>query len=188
MKDLSLHLMDIMQNSVAADATYVEVGISTDIDINLLTLYVEDDGRGMSEETVKRVSDPFYTTRTTRKAGLGIPLLKAAAELAGGTLDICSKEGQGTRITATFEINNIDRKPLGNVPETLTMSIMSYPDMEFHLIMKNGKSEYIFKTEEIREQIGELPINDIEVTGYIGDMLAEQIKIIFGGILHEITG
>ncbi len=183
-----MHLMDIMQNSIVADATYVEVGIAADRAANLLTLYVEDDGRGMSEETVERVSNPFYTTRTTRKAGLGVPLFKDAAELAGGSLEICSELGRGTRITATFEIDNIDRRPLGDIPETITMSIMAYADMEFHLILKSEKSEYIFKTEEVREQIGELPINDIEVIGYIKDMLAEQVKIIFGGILHEITG
>ncbi len=188
MEDLSLHLMDIMQNSVAAGATYVEVEISVDKDRQKLTLCVNDDGRGMSEDTLKKVTNPFYTTRTTRRAGLGIPLFKDAAEIAGGMLEIDSKQGCGTSVTATFDIENIDRKPLGDVPETVVMSIMAYNDMEFHLILKNGESEYIFKTEEIREQIGDIPINDMQVLSFIREMLDEQIKVIFGGILNEITG
>ena len=134
MVDLSLHLMDIMQNSVVVDSTYVEVRICAEKKKNLLTISVKDDGWGMSPETLKKVSDPFYTTRTTRKAGLGIPLLTDAAQMAGGEVRIESEPGAGTTTTATFQIDNIDRKPLGDVADTMTVSIMVHPELEFHLI------------------------------------------------------
>lgn len=188
MVDLSLHLMDIMQNSVVVGSTYVEVGIVAEKKRNLLTIFVKDDGWGMSPETVKKVSDPFYTTRTTRKAGLGIPLLTDAAVMAGGEVHIESAVNCGTTITASFQIDHIDRKPLGDVADTITSSIMGYPELEFHLILKNDETEYIFRTEEVREQIGEVPINDIEIISFIRDMLNEQITLLFGGILNEITG
>ena len=108
MVDLSLHLMDIMQNSVVVDSTYVEVRICAEKKKNLLTISVKDDGWGMSPETLKKVSDPFYTTRTTRKAGLGIPLLTDAAQMAGGEVRIESEPGAGTTTTATFQIDKIE--------------------------------------------------------------------------------
>ena len=186
MVDLSLHLMDIMQNSVVVGSTFVEAGIIAEKKKNLLTMYVKDDGWGMSPETVKRVSDPFYTTRSTRKAGLGLPLLMDAAHMAGGEVYIESEVGRGTTVTSTFQIDHIDRKPLGDVADTITASIMGYPDMEFHLLLKNDDAEYVFRTEDVREQIGEVPINDIEIISFIRDMLNEQITLMFGGILNEI--
>ena len=138
MVDLSLHLMDIMQNSVVVDSTYVEVRICAEKKKNLLTISVKDDGWGMSPETLKKVSDPFYTTRTTRKAGLGIPLLTDAAQMAGGEVRIESEPGAGTTTTATFQIDNIDRKPLGDVADTMTVSIMGHPELEIHLISSSG--------------------------------------------------
>lgn len=106
--------------------------------------------------------------------------------MAGGQLTIESMPGEGTTVTATFQIDNIDRKPLGDVPDTMAMSIMSYPDLEFHLILKNEETEYVFTTEDVRAQIGKLPINDVVIVNYIRDMLAEQISLLFGGILNEI--
>jgi anti-sigma regulatory factor (Ser/Thr protein kinase) len=186
MTDLSLHLMDIMQNSLTAGASCVEVGVKAQKSTDLLTLYVRDNGSGMTEETLKRVSDPFYTTRTTRKAGLGIPLFKASAEMAGGDFRIESAPGKGTTVTATYEISNIDRKPLGSVADTVTMCIMGHPGIEFHLILENEESSFVFRTEEVREQIGDVPVNDPVIIGYLKEMIEEQSRILFGGILNEI--
>ena len=108
--------------------------------------------------------------------------------MAGGEVHIESAVNCGTTITASFQIDHIDRKPLGDVADTITSSIMGYPELEFHLILKNDETEYIFRTEEVREQIGEVPINDIEIISFIRDMLNEQITLLFGGILNEITG
>ena len=106
--------------------------------------------------------------------------------MAGGEVYIESEVGRGTTVTSTFQIDHIDRKPLGDVADTITASIMGYPDMEFRLILKNDDTEYVFRTEDVREQIGEVPINDIEIISFIRDMLNEQITLIFGGILNEI--
>ena len=193
MQDISLHLMDIMQNSLVVDSTYVEVGITAEKEENLLTVYVKDDGWGMDEETIKKVSDPFYTTRTTRKAGLGIPMFTLAAEQAGGHVHIDSEKGKGTVITATFQIDNIDRKPLGDIAGTITTTIMGHPDIEFHLLLKSDKKDsegneysYIFKTEDVRSQIGEVPIDDIVIIDYLNNEIKTQIERVFGGILDEI--
>ncbi len=186
MVDLSLHLMDIIQNSVVVGSTCVEVGVDARKEQDLLTIWVRDDGWGMSPETVKKVSDPFYTTRKTRRAGLGIPLLTDAAQMAGGEVKIESELNRGTTVTATFRISHIDRKPLGDVADTMAASIMGHPELEFHLILKNDETEYIFRTEDVREQIGEIPISDVEIISFIREMLNEQITLIFGGILNEI--
>ena len=94
--------------------------------------------------------------------------------------------GAGTTTTATFQIDNIDRKPLGDVADTMTVSIMGHPELEFHLILKNDESEFVFRTEDVRAQIGEVPINDVEIISFIRNMLNEQITLLFGGILNEI--
>jgi signal transduction histidine kinase len=186
MTDLSLHLLDIIQNSLTAGASCVTVGVRAEKEKNLLTLRVEDNGRGMTEETVSRVSDPFYTTRTTRKAGLGIPLFKASAEMAGGLFHIESEPGAGTSVSASYEISNIDRKPLGSVADTVTMCIMGHPEIEFHLILENDEESYVFRTEDVRAQIGEVPLNDPVIIAYLREMIEEQSRNLFGGILNEI--
>lgn len=186
MTDLSLHLLDIIQNSLTAGASCVTVGVKAEKEKNLLTLKVEDNGRGMTGETVRRVSDPFYTTRTTRKAGLGIPLFKASAEMAGGDFHIVSAPGEGTTVTATYEISHIDRKPLGSVADTVTMCMMGHPEIEFHLILENDRDSYVLRTEDVREQIGEVPLNDPVIIAYLREMIEEQSRSLFGGILNEI--
>ena len=186
MKDLSLHLMDIMQNSLTAGASYVEVTVRAEKKKDLLTLSVKDDGKGMSAETLRRVSDPFYTTRTTRKAGLGIPLFKASAEMAGGSFSIDSEPGKGTVVTAVYQISHIDRKPLGSVADTVTMCIMGHPEIEFHLILENDDAEFTLRTEDVRKEIGAVPIEDPVIITYLKEMIVEQTEGLFGGILNEI--
>ncbi len=186
MVDLSLHLMDVIQNSIDADSTHIEVSVEAEKSKNLLTVRVKDDGKGMSPETVKKAFDPFFTGKSSREVGLGIPLLVDTAAMAGGTVRIDSVQDTGTTTTATFELENISRKPLGDLAETMALSIMGCPDIEFHLILRNEESEFVFRTEEVRKQIGEVPINDFEIISFIEQMLDEQIISIFGGILNEI--
>ena len=186
MQELSLNVLDIVQNSISAQATLIEVGVCSETEKSLLTITVADNGCGMTKEQVERLSDPFYTTRKTRRAGLGIPLLTDTAQMAGGEVKIESELNRGTTVTATFRISHIDRKPLGDVADTMAASIMGHPELEFHLILKNDETEYIFRTEDVREQIGEIPISDVEIISFIREMLNEQITLIFGGILNEI--
>ena len=130
MRELALHVLDIAENSVKANASLVTVEIIAKD--NILTIRISDDGRGMSEEFLSKVTDPFTTTRTTRKVGMGIPLLKQAAETSGGAFDIKSKLGVGTTVTATFLLDDVDRMPLGDVAETATTLL--YPQCDFKWI------------------------------------------------------
>ena len=179
MTDLSLNILDIAENSVRAKATLTEIGITEEG--ALLTLKIKDDGCGMTEETLKTVTDPFYTTRTTRKVGMGIPLLKLEAELTGGGLEITSKhiseypEEHGTVVTATFYKNHIDCTPLGDVVASITTLIQGHPDTDFLFTHKTEKREVALDTRELREVLGEdVPLNTYDVIKWIEDYLKEQ--------------
>lgn len=185
MKDLSLHILDLVQNSVAAKATHITVAIRADA-AGVLRISIEDNGCGMDGELLRRVTDPFATTRTTRRVGLGIPLMKASAERSGGGLEITSEKGKGTRADASFMIGNIDRPPLGDVPGTITDIIISEPDLELTLVLENGTEAFRLDSAEIREKLGEVPITEYAVTSWMREYLSEGIKVIFGGVLDEI--
>ena len=131
MRELSLNILDIAQNSLSAGAGLVTLTVDEDSGADSLTLRVEDDGRGMDADTLQRVRDPFYTTRTTRKVGMGIPLFRMAAEMTGGSLDIVSEPGKGTAVTASFSLSHIDRMPLGDMAGTVTALIRLNPGVDF---------------------------------------------------------
>lgn len=150
MEDLSLHILDIAENSVSAGATKVEIVITEDVENDLLTVEINDNGKGMDEETLRKVYDPFFTTKTTRRVGLGIPLLAAAAREAGGNIEVNSKKGCGTGIRATFKFSHIDRKPLGNIQETLKTLIIAYPDVDFVFEYRSGNNVTRFDTAQRR--------------------------------------
>ena len=179
MKELSLNILDIAENSVKAKATLTEISITEEGD--LLTLKITDDGCGMTEEILKTVTDPFYTTRTTRKVGMGIPLLKLEAELTGGSLEIVSKhvseypEEHGTIVTATFYKNHIDCTPLGDVVSSITTLIQGHPDTDFLFTHKTEEREVNLDTRELREVLGgDVPLNAYDVIKWIEDYLKEQ--------------
>lgn len=186
MKDLSLHLMDIIQNSITAGADEITVSVYGDIDNDLLTIGVQDNGSGMDEDMLKNVADPFSTTRITRKVGLGIPLLKASATMAEGDVEIASAKGKGTLVTATFKSSHIDRLPLGDIAETMANVIMAKPDIRWKLILKARKDEFLLDTFEVREQLGEVPITHFDVITWIKGYIGEGVKKIFGGVLYEV--
>ena len=131
MRELSLNILDIAQNSLSAGAGLVTLTVDEDSGADSLTLRVEDDGRGMDADTLQRIRDPFYTTRTTRKVGMGIPLFRMAAEMTGGSLDIVSEPGKGTAVTASFSLSHIDRMPLGDMAGTVTALIRLNPGVDF---------------------------------------------------------
>ncbi len=179
MKELSLNILDITGNSIKAGASNIRISLKEDG--NLLTLTIEDNGCGMSEETVRSVVDPFYTTRTTRKVGLGIPLLKLAAEQTGGKLSIESRqkelfpERHGTSVTAEFFTNHIDFTPLGDIVSTITTLIQGSPEIDFFFIHSGKNKTVSLDTAEIREVLGEdIPLNSFEVIQWIADNLREQ--------------
>lgn len=150
MEDISLHILDIVENSIAAKAKRIEIKIDEQPDLDLLTLEIIDDGEGMDKETVKKTLDPFFTTRTNRKVGLGLPLLAQAARECGGKIEIDSAPGKGTKVKASFTYSHIDRKPLGDIYQTLKVLILGNPQVDFLFIHKKGEEEYYLDTKDMK--------------------------------------
>ena len=180
MKELSLNILDIAENSVKANASLIRIIIDEQGD--KLTLTIADDGCGMSEEVVRSVTDPFYTTRTTRKVGLGVPLLKMEAEMTGGGLSVKSKtkeefpDSHGTEITAVFYKNHIDFIPLGDVVSTIVTLIQGNPDIDFYFSHNIDGSEVILGTKQLREVLEDVPLNSYEVIKWVEEYLKEQYR------------
>lgn len=174
MKELSLHILDIVQNSVAAGAKLITLDLIEDENTDLLEFSIKDDGCGMTEETLKKVTDPFTTGRTTRRVGLGIPLLKAAAELTGGGLELTSEPGVGTTVTARFVYDSIDRQPLGNMAETILGLITSYENIDFVYYHRVNEKKFTIDTREIKGILGEVSLNEPEVVLWLSGFLNEN--------------
>lgn len=180
MEELSLHLLDLIQNSVKAGASLIEIIITEKA--GLLTIELNDNGCGMSEEFLQRVESPFTTTRTTRKVGLGIPLFKQAALMAGGDFGISSRQGEGTRIKASFEINNIDRAPMGDLAGTILGQVLSTPvTPDYRLLYAVEDASFEFDTREIRRQLEGVPLDAPDVIAWMKDYLEEGIRELNGG-------
>ena len=175
MKELSLNILDIAQNSVKAGATLVTITVDAQPAENCLTITVADNGCGMSEEFVRRVTDPFTTTRTTRKVGLGIPLFKLSAEQAGGDFSIRSKVGEGTVVTARYELGHIDRMPLGDIAGTISALVGADPAIDFVYEQRVGAESFVLDTREVRGILGDVPLDSPEVLLWIREYLSEQI-------------
>ena len=184
MKEIALHLLDIVQNSVKAGASHVDIGFELDAD-GVLLMSVKDDGSGMTPEFVERVSSPFVTTRTTRKVGLGIPLLMQNAMLSGGKVNIESEPGVGTTISAEFHTQSIDCLPLGDLASTMATIVMGSPDApEFSLRCVSPAGEMSFSTEEIRPVLQGVSLAEPGVVQWIQESLQEEIEPILGGIMR----
>ena len=176
MKELSLHILDIAENSVKAKSTVIEIAVTEDSEKNLLTIEITDNGSGMSEEFLKTVKDPFSTTRTTRRVGMGLSLFEAAAEQCGGKLDISSTLGTGTKVTVTFLLDHIDRAPLGDMSGTLTTLIGGSPDIDFIYRHKKNGAEFLLDTKDLRKELSEVPLDTPEVLVWIGDFINEGLN------------
>lgn len=171
-----MHVLDIAQNSVKANAKIVSISLTVD-ERNWLTAVFEDDGCGMSPELLSRVTDPFTTTRTTRKVGLGIPLLKENAELTGGSVAIWSEPGKGTRLTATFNRNHIDCPPMGKICDTLLTLVLLNPETpEFVFTAGANGQQASFDTRTVKQALGGLPLNTPEIADWIRDAINEEFK------------
>src|SRR5215204_5089467 len=157
MREIALHLLDIAENSVAAESQNIRMDVSEDLQSDLLKVSVLDDGRGMDAKTAAQVLDPFYTTRTTRKVGLGIPLLKLAAEQAEGGLSLKSEPGKGTQLEAEFRHSNIDRMPLGDLASTFLTVLISHPQIDwifsYQVTDADGQSRnFVFEGAELKSE------------------------------------
>ncbi len=174
MRELSLNILDIAQNSIAADATLVTVSISEQD--GMLTIRIGDNGCGMTAEQQKQLDDPFYTTRTTRRVGMGIPLFRMAAEMAGGTLSVASEVGHGTVVTASFVLSHIDRMPLGDIVGTMETLIQLNPTIDFVYHHTVGTQSYTLDTRELRKVLSDVPLSEPDILEWITANLAEGIQ------------
>jgi hypothetical protein len=176
MEDLSLHLLDVAENGIKAGASRIEIGIEEDLTARRLTLTVKDNGSGMEPEFARRVADPFVTTRTERRVGLGIPMLSRSAQETGGGLTVDSEKGRGTEVRAWFAADHIDCRPLGDVVETMITLILGNPGIEFALTWKRGGKSLEVDTRDLREQLGDIPLSDPEVLRVVRDRIREEVK------------
>jgi len=158
MEDLALHVLDIAQNAAEAGATRVSVRVDEDPAADRLSIVIGDNGRGMDADTARRATDPFYTTRQTRRVGLGLALLGHAAETAGGNLTVASQEGAGTTVTATFQLTHIDRAPLGDLETTVLVLLASHPDLDVEWTHRRARGEYTLATSDLRAALDGAPL------------------------------
>ena len=187
MRDLSLHLLDIVQNSLKAGASRIEIRIEADSSRDRLAVEVLDNGCGMSEEFLARVTDPFTTSRTTRSVGLGVPLFREAATITGGTFQIDSKLGSGTRLRAEFVISSIDRLPIGDLADTLVGLVLSDPTRTYIIAFSAGEERFDLDLDEVRQELIDVPLNDPNVLEWLQSLIREQQCTIFGGVLYEVS-
>jgi anti-sigma regulatory factor (Ser/Thr protein kinase) len=181
MRELSLHLIDIIQNSVVAGATMIEIELEANTVEDSLKITIKDNGCGMDEETLKRVKDPFVTSRKTRRVGLGLSLFEAACQRCDGYLDISSQQGIGTTVTAFMKFNHIDRSPVGNIVDTIVSSLLNENTDIVYRHKFNGES-FEFDSREIKKIVGD-DLSDPEILFWIKEYIAENIENIDGGAI-----
>ena len=175
MRELSLHILDAMENSIEAGATRIEVTIDENVKQDRLSIVVKDNGRGMSEELMREVLDPFVTTRTTRHVGLGLPLFAAASRRCNGDLEIRSQPGAGTTVTATFQHSHIDRAPLGDIVSTLMATIMSRHAVDVRYEHRADGRTFELDTADVRRELGAVPLTDPLVRDWLEVALSEGV-------------
>lgn len=175
MNELSLHILDICQNSIKANSTLIEIIINEDTSNNLFEIIIKDNGCGMNEKTLSEVADPFFTTRTTRKIGLGVSLFKMAAEMSEGSFKIQSTVGQGTNIKAVFKHNHIDRAPLGIIEETIIILVLNEADIDIFYEHNINNQKFIFDTREVRKVLDGIPFTNYDVITWIKNNIKEGI-------------
>lgn len=173
MQELSLNILDIAQNSIVANATLIEIGVEVDAN-EFLAITIRDNGKGMDAQAVKNVINPFFTSRTTRKVGLGVPFFKQAAEDTGGSFHIESEVGVGTTIKAVFDTTNIDYTPLGEVWDTVALLIQMNETIDFVYTVKKDGEEFVCDTRQLKEIMEGMPLSDLNVVQWIKEFIREN--------------
>jgi K+-sensing histidine kinase KdpD len=180
MLELALHVLDIAENSSRADADLIEITIVEDLEKDIFSLEIRDNGHGMDEQTMEKALDPFYTTKKVRRIGLGLPMLKQAAYTAEGRFSLQSEVGKGTVVYAGFKHSHIDRQPLGDIAGVITMLILGNPDIDIVYTHRKNGNDYVLDTRELREGLGDVPLNNMEVLNLIRDNIREGIEELNG--------
>ena len=178
MKELAMHVYDLMENSTAANSTEVKLTIRDSLKDNIYAFTIEDNGKGMTPEFMAKVTDPYTTSRTTRKVGLGLPLIKMNTENCGGGMKLQNEVGKGTRLDFWFQHNHWDRPPMGDLAGTIVMLCAAHEDI--HIIYKHitDEGEFVFDTDEIHEALDGMSMNDVKVMGWLKDMVQENLEAI----------
>ena len=184
MPEISLNVLDVAENSTRAGASLVRITVEADFEKDRLTITIADDGCGMTPEQVAQVTDPFYTSRTTRKVGLGVPFFKYAAESTGGSFSIDSEVGVGTTVTAVFVLSHIDRMPLGDITSTIHTLVVYHPETDFLYRYCFDGHSFTLDTREFREILGDVPFDTPEISQYIKDYLTENKLEADGGAVY----
>lgn len=179
MRELSLNVMDLAQNSISAGAQQIEISVCEDVLADSMVITIRDNGCGMTAEQTASVTDPFFTTRTTRKVGLGVPLFKMEAEMTGGSLEVQSEKGTGTRVTARFVPSHVDMIPLGDINSTILLLITCNQDRNFIFHHRIDSREFTLDTRELRSVLGgKVALNSPDVVEWIKGYLEEQTQLI----------
>ena len=176
MKELSLHVYDLMENSIAAKASLIELTIIDSLKDNIYSFMIKDNGKGMSQDFLAKVTDPWTTTRTTRKVGIGLPLIKMNTELGGGGMNIESEVGKGTTLRFWFQHDHIDRAPMGDLAGTIVMLCAQHEEIHYIYRHITDEGEYTFDTDEVKEALDGMSMNDINIIKYLKEMIQENLE------------
>jgi hypothetical protein len=180
-REMSLHIMDVAENGIGAGASLMEIAVTEDRKANRLTIGIRDNGRGIPADLLDKVMDPFYTTRTTRRVGLGLSLFREASRRCEGEFGIKSKEGEGTEVSASFRLDHIDLAPLGNMVGSLTSLIVGNPQVDFVYTHDVNGNVFRLDTREVKQELDGVEITHPEVIKFLGDLIRESLAEIRKG-------
>jgi len=176
LRELSLHILDVAENGIDAGARLITISILEEKKRNVLTVTITDDGSGIEKEVLEKVTDPFYTTRLTRRVGLGLSLFRETSRRCDGTFSITSREGEGTRVVATFRLDHIDLPPLGNMAGCVIALIAGHPEVDLAYIHRADNEEFYFDTREIKKELDDVAINEPKVLKYLEEVIKNEEK------------
>lgn len=185
MRELSLHILDLVQNSIEAGSSIVRLDIIENKAEDFLSITVSDNGRGMHKDEIIAVRDPFVTSRTTRRIGLGLPLIEMYTKMCEGSLSIKSKKGTGTMVEAVFKYGHIDRPPLGNIKDTIKTIIIANPYLDFQYSHTVNNHRFKFEADDIRASLDGIPISHPEVIQWLDEYLEDNLACLYGGAGYE---
>ena len=188
MKEVSLHVLDVAENSINAGASLIEIYIKEDYSNNLLEIVIRDNGEGIKPDLVEKASDPFFTTKETRKVGLGLSMFKEACKRCDGEFYINSISGRGTSIKAIFKLNHIDLPPLGDMAGTISTLILSNPEMDIVYLHRVDNDCFELDTRRIKEELKGISINNVEIIKYIKESIKDKLNIIGAGKYTKMWG
>lgn len=171
-----MHILDIVENAITSKASQVQIRITEDQEKDHMTVEIEDDGEGIPAHFLDKVADPFFTTRSTRRVGLGLSLLQQAARACEGDLQVRSREGEGTLVRADFRYDHIDRKPLGDMASTMVTLIVGNPSMDFQYVHSKGDKAFCFDTVELKRELEDVPIDHPRVVQFVRDEIKKGLE------------